>query len=55
MRPTPVDLTIGYHFPLILTVEQAVIILHANELMPAVLLCNILERLEFPRGHLHTD
>jgi hypothetical protein len=40
-----------YHFTLFLAVDQVVVILHRHKLVPAVLLCNVLQRLELPRCH----
>ncbi len=33
-------------------VEEVIVVLHADELVPSMLVCNILERLEFPSVHL---
>jgi hypothetical protein len=41
------------HLSLFLSVEQVVVILHRNELVPTMLACNILQCLELPSRHLH--
>jgi hypothetical protein len=40
-----------YHLTLLLTVEEIVIVLHGHKLVPAMLLSNILQRLELPGRH----
>lgn len=44
--------TIRDHLTLLLTVEKVVVVLHADELVPAMLLGHILECLELPSWHL---
>jgi hypothetical protein len=45
------ELVSAYHFPLFLAVDEVVVVLHRDELVPAVLLGNILQRLELPGSH----
>lgn len=40
-----------YHLPLFFTVDEVVVVLHADELVPPILLSNVLQRLKFPRRH----
>ena len=42
------------HFALFFAVEEVVVVLHADELVPVVLGGDVLEGLEFPRGHLQS-
>ena len=40
------------HLALLLAIDQIVVVLHADELMPAAVFGDILQRLEFPGVHL---
>jgi hypothetical protein len=42
---------VGDHFALLFTGDEVVVILHGDELVPAVALGDVLEGLEFPGGH----
>ena len=44
-------MTVWDHLSLFLAVDQVVVVLHGDELVPAVLLGNVLKCLEFPSGH----
>ena len=41
-----------YHFAFFFAVDKVVVVLHGDEFVPAVPVGDVLERLEFPGGHL---
>lgn len=45
-------LAVRYHLALLLPVDEVVVVLHRNELVPAIGFGDVIERLEFPRWHL---
>ena len=45
-------MAVGIHLSHLFTVEEIVKTLHRYKLMPAISLCNILQHLELPCGHL---
>jgi hypothetical protein len=40
-----------YHLPLLLAVDQVIVVLHGNKFVPAILLRNVLQRLKLPASH----
>jgi hypothetical protein len=41
----------AYHLALLLAVDQVVVVLHRDKLVPSILLRNVLQRLELPCRH----